>query len=205
LIEICLNYDIKAIIPLYDPELPILSNARDRFIANDIYPVVSNPEVIQICDDKLETNSFLKSHYLNCPKTLVNLDQATASLANHEIHFPIIIKPRWGMGSIGVYEATDENELNFYYSKVDKIINQRRELFIKDSSNKNPILIQEKIAGTEYSLDVINDLETNYVTTIVKEKIAMRAGETDIAKTVDNPELIALEKRSAKTWVISVI
>lgn len=38
--------------------------------------------------------------------------------------------------------------------------------------------------GQEYGLDVINDLEGNYQNTIVKQKYAMRSGETDCALTV---------------------
>nr|WP_235817996.1 hypothetical protein [Formosa haliotis] len=33
---------------------------------------------------------------------------------------------------------------------------------------------------------MLNDLDTNYVTTFVKEKIKMRSGETDIAKSIIN-------------------
>lgn len=51
------------------------------------------------------------------------------------------------------------------------------------------LLIQEYVSGTEYGVDVINDLNGKYVTTFVKMKLSMRGGETDKAVTVDFPEV----------------
>lgn len=48
------------------------------------------------------------------------------------------------------------------------------------------------IKGREYGLDVMNDLDGRYRATIVKEKMAMRSGETDAAGTIDNKELEGL-------------
>jgi len=45
------------------------------------------------------------------------------------------------------------------------------------------------MTGDEYHLDVVNDLDGNYVATFAKRKLAMRAGETDSAVTVNNPTL----------------
>ena len=48
--------------------------------------------------------------------------------------------------------------------------------------------------GSEYGLDIINNLEGDFVNTIVKQKIAMRAGETDCAKVVENDTLYNIGK-----------
>ena len=48
------------------------------------------------------------------------------------------------------------------------------------------VLIQRKLKGQEYGLDVINDLNTKYQNTIPKIKYAMRSGETDCAETVES-------------------
>ncbi|MDR3856314.1 ATP-grasp domain-containing protein, partial [Parabacteroides sp.] len=51
------------------------------------------------------------------------------------------------------------------------------------------IIIQEKLTGNEFGLDVMNDLEGNNVAVSVKQKLAMRAGETDKSITIDLPEV----------------
>ena len=53
----------------------------------------------------------------------------------------------------------------------------------------NEIFIQEFIEGEEYHLDIINDLDGNYVTTFPKKKLGMRSGETDSAITIENDKL----------------
>jgi len=52
--------------------------------------------------------------------------------------------------------------------------------------------VQERLNGQEHGLDIVNDLNGKYITTFVKHKLAMRSGETDVAITVDSPELIGL-------------
>ena len=50
-------------------------------------------------------------------------------------------------------------------------------------------MIQEKLTGKEFGLDIMNDLTGKNVGVSVKQKLAMRAGETDKAVTVDIPEV----------------
>ena len=47
----------------------------------------------------------------------------------------------------------------------------------------------------EYGLDVLNDLNGNFVTVIAKKKKAMRAGETDIAEIVPNIQFLEVGKK----------
>ena len=57
------------------------------------------------------------------------------------------------------------------------------------------ILIQEKLTGKEFGLDIMNDLSGCNVAVSVKQKLAMRAGETDKAITVDLPEVVEMGKK----------
>lgn len=65
----------------------------------------------------------------------------------------------------------------------------KRTILATASVGDEYIMIQEKLTGKEYGLDVMNDLEGNKVAVSVKQKLAMRAGETDKAVTVDLPEV----------------
>ena len=58
-------------------------------------------------------------------------------------------------------------------------------------SEDEQIIYQECLKGQEYGADIINDLSGCYQNSIVKKKIAMRAGETDIAELVDEPVIRA--------------
>ena len=59
----------------------------------------------------------------------------------------------------------------------------------ESESVEEKILYQEFLPGQEYGVDIINDLDGNYCNSIIKKKIAMRAGETDIAEMVEEPAI----------------
>lgn len=189
LLDYSLKHDINAIISLFDIDLPVLAQSKRRFDKNGIQVVVSDYNVTQICNDKWKAFEFFKNNNINTPKTYISISDAVMDLKNGNVSYPLIIKPRWGMGSIGIYTAENINELEILYIKVKtEILKTYLKFESKEDLNK-AVLIQEKLNGQEYGLDVVNDLNKIYVTTFVKRKLAMRSGETDQAITEDNQTL----------------
>ena len=186
--QICVEHHVDVLISLNDLELPILSENKKSFEEIGVNVLVSKPEVIDICFDKVRTSEYMESIGLVTPKTYSNLDDALAGLHAGKIHFPLVIKPRWGSASIGIEFVDNEEDLKIVYALIKrKII--KGILGEVSSHDENYILIQERIIGKEYGLDIINDLTGKNVAVAVKQKLSMRAGETDKATTVDNPEL----------------
>ena len=183
-LEICRDYNIKALISLNDLELPILAENRNRFEAIGVFPIVSSKEVIDICFDKYRTAQFIESIGLNSPKTFINLNEAKNAIKEGDISFPLVLKPRWGSGSIGIEFVNDFEELEESYASLLKKI--KKSILGTASKGEEYILIQQKIDGQEYGMDVMNDLSGTTRGVSVKKKLAMRAGETDKAQTVDN-------------------
>lgn len=195
LIDYCKNNDIKLIVPLFDIDVYMLSQNKTIFQKNGIAVIVSDIETVKICNDKWKMIKFLKQNGLDVPHTYIKINDCINDLENDVIKFPVIIKPRWGMGSIGIYQADDIDELKIFYNKVKKDIEKS---YLKYESNQDiecNVILQEKIIGQEYGLDVINDLNANYKNTIVKKKLAMRAGETDCAVVVNDTTLKNLGKK----------
>lgn len=186
-LNICKEQQIDVLLSLNDLELPILSEHKARFEAIGVKVVVSNPEVIDICFDKYKTAQWVESLGLQSPKTYVRLADVKQALAAGEISFPLFMKPRWGSGSIGLESIADMEELDIYYHLLLKKI--KKTILATASVGDEYIMIQEKLTGSEFGLDVMNDLEGNHVAVSVKQKLAMRAGETDKAVTVDLPEV----------------
>ena len=185
LLNICRVQKVDALISLNDLELPILAGNKEKFEALGVKVIVSNPEVIDICFDKYKTAQWIESIGLHSPKTYVRLQDAKDALAKGEIAFPLFMKPRWGSGSIGLESISDMEELDIYYHILMKKI--KKTILATASVGDEYIMIQEKLTGKEYGLDVMNDLKGDFVSVSVKQKLAMRAGETDKAITVDIP------------------
>lgn len=186
LLEYCSANNIDAIISLFDIDLPVLAKNKDVFRRSGVTVVVSDYEVTQICNDKFKTAEFLSSIGINTPKTFISVDALNSSINNNEIQYPIIVKPRWGMGSIGIYDVYDTDELRLVQKRISRIINNTYLRFESSVTESNSTIFQEKIVGQEFGMEILNDLEGNFATVIVKKKVAMRAGETDIAEIVDS-------------------
>ena len=184
---ICKEHKIDALISLNDLELPILAENKAKFEAFGVTVIVSDPDVIDICFDKYKTAQWVESIGLNAPKTYVTLASAKEALAKGEISFPLFMKPRWGSGSIGLETIDDMEELDIYYHLLMKKI--KKTILATASVGNEYIMIQEKLTGNEFGLDVMNDLKGINMGVSVKQKLAMRAGETDKAITEDLPEV----------------
>lgn len=186
LLEFCIEKNVTAIVSLFDIDLPVLARHRCVFENKGIRLIVSSSEVTDICNDKWKTFLFLKDIGIPHPLSYVTKEDAQKALNEGELSFPVVLKPRWGMGSIGIYFADNFLELEVLYSKLRNTIFKTYLRYESETDKDRCIIIQEKIDGQEYGLDVLNDLKGEYVTVIAKKKVAMRAGETDIAEIVDS-------------------
>ncbi len=186
-LNICKEHKIDALLSLNDLELPILAENKARFEELGVKVIVSSPEVIDIAFDKYKTAQWVESLGLVAPKTYVRLEDVKKALAAGEIEFPLFMKPRWGSGSIGLESIADMEELDIYYNLLMKKI--KKTILATASVGDEYIMIQEKLTGSEFGLDIMNDLNGKNVGVSVKQKLAMRAGETDKAVTVDLPEV----------------
>ena len=189
-LDICRRNDVAAIICLNDLELPILAANSERFAAEGILPIVSPTQIIDICFDKYRTARYVESLGLSTPATYINLAEAKEALAAGRLAFPLVLKPRWGSGSIGIEFVNNLEELSEVYAMLLKKV--KKSILATASTGEEYILIQQKIEGQEYGMDVMNDLAGRNRGVSVKKKLAMRAGETDKAQTVNNAEIRAI-------------
>ena len=185
LLQYCKANSITAIIPLFDIDLPILAKHRTLFEQEGITLIVSDYPVAQTCNDKWATYQLLKQAGLNQPTTFLSLADATKAIDSGSVAFPLIVKPRWGMGSIGIYTTRNREELNVLYAKLRNDIWDTALRFESAADKEASIIIQQQIKGQEYGIEILNDLQGHYAATFAKKKIAMRSGETDVAETVD--------------------
>ena len=195
LLDYCQKKQIKAIIPLFDLDVPVIAMHRDEFLKIGVTLVNSPIEVAKICNDKWKTYLFLKKNGFRVPQTFTKLEKAKEAIHQGELTFPIVLKPRFGMGSIGLYMAENIDELSVLYTITCRDIQRTYLKYESKGPRDGLVLMQQMLSGQEYGLDVVNDLKGAYAATFVKKKIAMRAGETDVAMTVDSQSLSDLGQK----------
>ncbi len=205
LLEFCEAQRIGLLVPLSDLELPGLAAARERFAALGTTVLVSSPVVVGRCADKWATYEFLRLHSFRTPATYLNLADAQQALAEGRERFPLVLKPRWGSAALGLEFVYDDDELELGYEFLGRRL-ARTTLAsrpgsgeygadLRDAQPHDPdqtVLVQAFVAGDEYSLDLVCDPSGRYVTTLAKQKLGLRAGDTDSAVTVSDPALSSL-------------
>lgn len=188
LLKICKEKKISVILSLFDIDLLILAKNKELFRENGIRIILASEDFVRTCNDKFKTYQFLKQNNLNAPRTYLSYKETVLALERNEITFPIVIKPRWGMASLGIYYADNWDELRVLSEKSKKDVFNSYLKYESSSTPNNSILFQEKLSGKQYGLDILNDLKGNYIKTFAKEKVKMRAGETDIGLTVSSEQ-----------------
>ena len=184
LIEICIKHDVKAILSLSDLELPILADAKPLFEDIGVTVVVSEPAVIDICSDKWKTYQFALENNIPTPKTYINLDNIEKDLNEGSLKFPLIVKPRWGSASFGLFVVHDENMLNDKFHQCSNDIKTSH--IAKFALDDDCVIVQEYISGKEYGIDIFNSIDAEFKGLVCKEKLSMRAGETEKSISVSH-------------------
>lgn len=195
ILQICLEEKVDLLISLNDLELPVLSPHRQQFEEAGIRLLISDQKVIDICFDKYRTVQFCEDLHMGTPRTYLHLDEAIKALDSGEISFPVVVKPRWGSASIGLEFPSDMEELELAYRLVTLRVSRSILSEASKEDSERSVLIQERIDGIEYGLDILNDFSGKTVQVYVKEKLAMRAGETDKSVLRNKPELEELGYR----------
>lgn len=177
--QICIKEKIDAILPLNELELKLMADNRDVFKEINSIVIVSAVTTIQLCNDKYELFKFLRSNDILCVDTY---DCKEDINENADFKFPVIVKERCGAGSIGMLKIKTPTLLQAYIEEYG-----------------NDLIIQPYIDATEYGVDAYIDVVSGELISIfIKEKIRMKAGETEKSRSVKDEVILEIVKRLIK-------
>jgi carbamoyl-phosphate synthase large subunit len=152
LFKICINNDIKIVIPTIDTELKLLTVHRLQFEAQGISIIISDESLIQICRNKYLTNDFLRAKNFKLPN-IVDI--------NHS-NFPVFIKPVDGSSSKNIFLIVDESMLAPFMKDATKFIHMEY-LSPKDFY--------------EYTVDLYYNQQSELCCAVPRIRIETRGGE----------------------------
>ncbi|MFJ5713893.1 ATP-grasp domain-containing protein [Neobacillus sp. NPDC093127] len=169
---LCNKYKIRGVLSLIDPELPLLASYKQEFEKEGIHLMISDKDIVDICYDKDKTYKFLQANHIPTIPTYVGIDRVREDLKKCKINFPLIVKPKNGSASVGIHRVTSIEELRVF------------------QDNQLDYIVQPLITGDEMGVDCYIDLHTKKAVNIfIKQKLKMRAGETDKSISVKDPVL----------------
>ena len=173
IIQLVKENSIDLVIPSRDEECRIFTYRIDEFKRNGCALLAPRHSTVELCLNKELHNGHLKSLGL-CPMPLL--------VDPKEDNFPIFLRPKSGAGSIGCMKIESRTDLRKLQS------NQTSEYFIHPFINDD-----------EYSVDVITDAENDYFDCVIRKRVLVQNGESQVTETADIPAI----KNDVKTLIDS--
>lgn len=181
ILDICKKREITGVLSLIDPELSLLAKHREEFLAIGTTPIISDYELVETCFNKFAMFEKLQELGIPTGRCFLEPKKFLDAVDAGELSYPVFVKPVCGSASLQINKVTCREE-------VELLCKLQPEL-----------MIQEFMDGTEYGADVYIDMISGRVVSVfVKEKIKMRAGETDKSVSVKDPALFALIREFAE-------
>jgi carbamoyl-phosphate synthase large subunit len=163
-------HDVRLVIPLTDLDQHVLATAD---LGTTV--LLSDEHVVAAMSDKYLAHEFFLERGIPSPTTVLP-DELPSDLP-----LPALVKARAGFGSRNIYRAETREELDFFlaHTPVDS-------------------MVQECLAGEEFSIDVFCDLEGRCLNAIPRTMIESKGGESIKGMTIRDEELIAFGCRVAE-------
>lgn len=175
LVNLAKQYRIAALVPLIDPELPILADAAQTLRDAGCEVLVPDAGSVRICSDKYLTARFLGELGVATPKTVLPQDYSRELMPP-----PVVVKPRFGSAGRSVMVCQSPEEVRAACSRVT-----------------DPI-VQERLSGTEVTVDVLGDLTAQIIHVVQRKRLKVRAGEVERGVTIRNLQVEALALQVAQ-------
>ena len=171
LLRLVREHDVGLIVPTIDTELPILAEHGEAFQAEGALVVVSKPGFVALCRDKWNTFQAFQAKGIAVPASWLPGPKEPPALPEQ-----LFLKPRDGSASAHAY-ACDRQDLARLLPLVP-----------------NPI-IQERLDGTEITIDALLDFQGHPIHYVPRERIRTLGGESIQGVTLDLPEVDAWVER----------
>ncbi|WP_417687888.1 ATP-grasp domain-containing protein [Pseudidiomarina sp.] len=177
LLKLCLDREIKLVIPTNDNELPIFAKHRQHFQEHGVKLIISDTQLVEKCRDKRLTGDIFDLFHIRYP----NIYQTDA------IRFPCFCKPYDGSSSVGAHIINSNDELN--------------QAALADPKNMFMELIPKRFK--EYTVDAYFDAENTLRGLVPRERLAVRAGE--VAKGITRKNYVYKKLRESISVVPGAI
>lgn len=172
ILSICKKNNIKAVLSLIDPELSLLAKHKEKFLEIGTTPIVSDYEVVELCFNKYSMYEFLVENNFNTIRSYISKEEFYKDVEKGIINYPVFVKPMDGSASININKVTSKEEIELLFKRFDNL------------------MIQEFMDGIEYGIDAYIDMFSNEpVAIFAKQKVKMRAGETDKSVSIKDEKL----------------
>lgn len=153
---------VDVILPTTGYDLPRYAEIREELADSGVTAVVSSPEAIDTCTDKLAFHDALADDY-PFPRTATDPDELDT--------YPCFVKPVAGKGSRHVARCETPEEAR------------------QAMDTGEPMLVQEYLPGEEYTVDVLSDMDGEPLVAVPRVRMETKGGISFKGRTVLDDEI----------------
>ncbi len=166
---------IDVVVPLIDPELPVLARMQDALRAIGCMANISSVPSVDAASDKAATASVFRQSGLKAPQTEVIegvLERDAETVSGFQT-WPAVLKPRHGSAGKGIIRVPS------------------REVALNTLALQRPTdyVLQQEITGDEITMDMFGDGSGRVVSVVQRQRLKIRGGEVERGVTVKIPQL----------------
>jgi carbamoyl-phosphate synthase large subunit len=166
------RHKVRLLIPLTDLDLSILSIHQDEFAARGCTVMISPPDIVAACGNKITFNKMLR------PAGLRGIRTETLETFRADPFYPCFVKPIAGSAAIGAGCIRNEQELKVHIATFGE-----------------QLMVQEWVPGQEFTMDIFRRRDGEVCAIVPRQRLSIRAGEVEKGITRNEPRLIEATRR----------
>lgn len=193
LLRWCLDEGIGLLVTLNDYEaVRISGQLASQLAAHGTVVPLPGGEATRAATDKWLLAARLAEAGVSVPRTLRG-DHVLRGDDQARPAGEVVVKHRFGSASSGLSFGTgaDARALVMASARTAPDVNGS----VGGIAGAELVVVQERVRGQEFGVDVVSDFGGRFVTALARQKLRMRAGETDRALTVCGDQFADLASR----------
>ena len=199
------QFSIEYIIPTSEFEIKYFNKYRLEFQAKNIYVLINNTFILDTFLDKYKTAKYLEEHNLPFPASYL-LEEF-----QNQLKLPVLIKPRVGCGSKGIFKVRTLSELELYKKTLqDAIVQEYLDNELEEyttgvfSSNNDVYSITFKrtlgFGGLSKIVEISDDDKINILAKTIAQKCKLKGAiNLQSRKRGDNYVIFEINPRFSST------
>ena len=170
IVDGCLRRDVTIVIPTRDGELPRFAALRDRLREAGVFVAIGDAASVAACLDKVVTWQRCRDAGVPAIETATSIEGVEADR--------LVVKDRHGAGSRALLVDASRDEAAAFAAGLDEPI------------------FQPFVEGDEFSIDAYVAADGAVVSSLVRRRSTVVAGESQVTESVDRPDIDDLARRA---------
>lgn len=176
---------VDVVVPLIDPELPVLARMHDALRAIGCVANISSVPSVDAASDKVATVGVFRQSGLKVPQTelIEGVLESDIKTVSRFLTWPAILKPRHGSAGKGIIHVPSRE------AALNALVLQQPADYV----------LQQQVTGDEITMDVFGDGSGRVVSVVQRQRLKIRGGEVERGSPSRFPTCLSMQLPSRRS------